>query len=905
MSISLATTPETRSYQMAPDQALEAFQSNRSGLSVQDVESRLRQYGRNELTARRKVHPSIVFLRQFLNPLVYVLLGAVVIKIMVGGYLDAGVIGAVLVMMATIGYFQETRAEAAMEALMKLAAPKARVRRSDEVNQVPAEEIVPGDILALEAGDKVPADARLLNASNLAVNESLLTGESMPVDKHTDTLSGEVPVADRKNMMHMGTTVTYGRATAVVTHTGMQTEIGRIADAIKQVVPEPTPLQKGIARLGNTMIVVVLSVCALLVTVGLYRSIPAAEILLLAVAAAVSAIPEGLPAVVTVVLAVGMRLMAKRNVIIRRLVAVETLGSTTIICSDKTGTLTLNQMTVKRMFVADRWIEVTGDGYRPQGAFSVGGTLVKHLEDSLLNLHLRIGLLCNDAILSGALDTPVILGDPTEGALLVAAMKAGLHKESMEEKYPRLGEIPFQSEKQYMATLHANHGKRTAFVKGSPERMLALADYIQTQDGVVPLTDAERSAILDANRAMGTEAMRVMATGYVDCECDQVELREEHIRDKLVFVGLSGMSDPPRPEAIDAVRRCNQAGIRVAMITGDNKVTARSVADRLGLPQGDTVTGDEIQSMDEKALVSRIEKISVFARVEPLHKLRIVKAFRSRGHVVAMTGDGVNDAPALKAANIGVAMGLMGTDVAKEASDMVLADDNFASVVAAVEEGRAVFVRLRNVVFFLLTTCFGELLSLILVLLLLGKQPLLAIQILWVNLVTGTIMSIPLGLEPKVGDELDHPPRDPKVGVLFPGMLWRVGTLSATLAGAVFLVFRWVHAHGTLEEARTAAFCTMVTFEWFVAFNARSDEHTVFKLGLFTNRTMLLASGVAIALQLVVVYVPFAQHVFKTVPLTFGAWASILAVGFGIFLLETTRKRLFPKLFSRGKWRAA
>jgi len=477
-----------------------------------------------------------------------------------------------------------------------------------------------------------------------------------------------------------------------------------------------------------------------------------------------------------------------------------------------------------------------------------------------------------------------------------------MNKERLEDAFPRLSEIPFQSEKQYMATLHAVEGRRLAYVKGSPERLLAMSTRLLYGDGARDITEEDRNAVLEANAGLAAEAMRVMATAYVECACDHSEILEEHLLGGLVFVGLSGMSDPPRPEAIEAVDQCKKAGIRVVMITGDNRITARSVADKLGLAKGETVTGDQLTGMTDETLAGHIKSVSVFARIEPLHKLRIVQAFRAGGQVVAMNGDGVNDAPALKAANIGIVMGKMGTDVAKEASDVVLADDNFATIVAAVEEGRAIFGRLRNVTFFLLTTCFGELLALILSVLILGKAPLLAIHVLWVNLVTGTIMSIPLGLESKIGDELHHRPRDPRVGLLFPGMLYRVGFLAGALGIAVFLVFRWASQHMPLEEARTIAFTTMVTFEWFVVFNARSDEHSAFKLGFLSNRPLVWALLLAVCLQIGVVYLSPLQLVFKTVPLGLGAWMVVVAAGTGVFLIETVRKIAVPRLFSRGKW---
>jgi Ca2+-transporting ATPase len=627
------------------------------------------------------------------------------------------------------------------------------------------------------------------------------------------------------------------------------------------------------------------------------------DVFLLAVAAAVSAIPEGLPAVVTVVLAVGMRIMARRNAIIRKLVAVETLGAATVICSDKTGTLTLNEMTVQRLYVDGEWIEVTGEGYVPRGEFLRDTQVVSPESEPALAMLLRIGALCNDALLTGEDEECCdIFGDPTEGALLVAAGKAGMNKERLEKTFPRLDEIPFQSEKQYMATLHPRDGGRVVYVKGAVEKLLSLSKYLRKEDTVVPMTETNAATIMQANTAMAEQAMRVIATAYFDLPNDIQELRDQDIRGNLVFVGLMGMADPPRIETKEAVRLCQQAGIRVVMITGDHKVTAEAIARQLNLPPGEAITSAELREMSDEELSGRIEKISVFARIEPLHKLRIVKALKSCGHVVAMTGDGVNDAPALKAADIGIAMGITGTDVAKEGSDMILADDNFTSVVAAVEEGRVIFNRLRKVIFFLLSTNLGELLALMLTIFFVGRAPLLAVQIIWVNLVTDTAAAVPLGLEPKVGDELKQPPRHPNVGLIFPGLVMRIFFLATLMGVGIFLIFNWAQSRMSLEEARTLAFCSMVAFEWFRAFNARSDEYTVFKLGILRNRWLLMSISVAIALQMAVIYVPFLQVAFRTVPLGLDRWGIALLAGGSLFVVEELRKVLFPRLFTLGRW---
>ncbi len=897
-------------HNLTADDTLSALDSRRDGLTSAEAAAGLARHGPNRLVGKKKTSPLVVFLRQFLSPLIYILLAAVVVSFIVDEEpYGAWVILAVLFVNAIIGFVQETRAEKAMEALIQMAAPKARVRRDGRVQMLAATEIVPGDIVTIEAGDKVPADARLVAVSNLKVNESALTGESMPVDKSSApvdaaaTATAVAAIADRLNIVHMGTIVTYGRATAVVTETGMNTEIGRIATAMQAVEEAPTPLQRSISKLSNYVIVLFLAACGLLVVVGLVRGMDWLEVFLLAVAAAVSAIPEGLPAVVTVVLAVGMRFMARRNAIIRKLVAVETLGSATVICSDKTGTLTLNEMTVRRLYLGGRLIEVGGEGYDPSGDFSQDGRILDPADDSELVTMLRAGALCNDASLTT--DPDGIFGDPTEGALVVAAAKAGLTREDLESASPRLDEIPFESEHLYMATLHGGDGVRTIYIKGAVERLLPLSRHLLKGGEVKPLGETDAAAIAEANTAMASEAMRVIAVAYKEVPETLDKLTEDTLEQGLVFVGLAGMADPPRDEARQAIALCRGAGIKVIMITGDNRITAESVARQLELPPGRAVTGPELAAMTDEELAGAVEDVSVFARIEPLHKLRIVNALKAHGHVVAMTGDGVNDALALRAADIGVAMGITGTDVAKEASDVVLTDDNFASVVAAVEEGRAIFNRLRGVIFFLLSTNLGELLALILSVLFVSKAPLLAVQIIWVNLVTDTLPAIPLGLEPRAGDEIKHPPRDPRVGLIYPGLIFRIVFLAVQMGVGLFLIFNWAESRMPIEEARTLAFCSMSAFELFRAFNARSDEHTVFSLGVFRNRWLVYATLLAIGLQLMVVYVPFFQTAFGAVPIGLDLWGIALLAGGSMFAIEETRKKLFPRLFSLGKWRPA
>jgi P-type Ca2+ transporter type 2C len=906
---------KTAWHSVTQEQVLSKVGSQLSGLTQQEATERLAQYGLNELIGKKKTPLIVVFLRQFLSPLIYVLLAAGIISLVSqvftgeAHYIDAIVIFGVIILNAVMGTLQESQAERAMEALLSMAAPKAKVRRDGNIETIPAREIVPGDIILFEAGDRVPADARLLESVNLKVNESALTGESVPVEKQLAPLAEDATIPERVNMLFASTIVTAGRAIGVAVLTGMKTEIGKIATGLEEVKQEDTPLQRNIKRLSKYLVFVFLGVSALLVIVGHLQGLRLFDLFMLAIAAAVASIPEGLPAVVTVVLAIGMRAMARRNSIIRKLVAVETLGSTTVICSDKTGTLTLNQMTVRRIFTNGNYIEVTGEGYDPKGQFTQDGKTINPAEDKQIVLLLRAGALCNDASLTRTDEKHGIFGDPTEGALVVAAAKAGLNKTDLETAYPREDELPFASEKQYMvtlhymATLHAEAGQKTAYVKGSAEKILSYSKYILKNGQVAGITESDRSEITRAVMDMGNNALRVIAIAYRDFPQKSTRLSEEEIQDDLIFVGLAGMADPPRHEAKEAIALCKQAGIKVKMITGDNKITAESVARQVGLTQGKAITGAELQKMSDDELAAEIENISVFARIEPLHKMRIVKALKANGEIVAMTGDGINDAPALKAADIGIAMGITGTDVAKEASDMVLADDNFASVVSAVDEGRAIFNRLRNVLFYTLNTNLSELVALILAMIFVGQSPLLAVQILWVNLVTDTAGDIPLGMEPKFGDELKQPPRHPSIGLMYPGLLVRIAVMAILIGLGTFLIFRWAELRMSIEEARTVAFCAIVAFEWLMAFSARSDEYTIFRLGVFRNRALIVSIGVAILLQIAVVYVPFLQIAFKTFPLTLSDWGIVVLAAGGLFALEEIRKATFPRLYSFGKYK--
>jgi P-type Ca2+ transporter type 2C len=889
-------------YNFISDAVFEELESRPGGLTFEEAKERLNHFGPNKLEGKKKASVIVIFFRQFLNPIVYILVAAASIKAFVKGPFDAMAIVGVLFFMAIVGFVQEFRAEKAMNALLKLASPKTKVRRNSTIEVIEAADIVPGDIIILDAGDKIPADSRLIETANLKVNEASLTGESLPVEKNVLPIDGEAALAERKNMVYTGTAVVYGRGTAVVTATGMQTEIGKVASALLSVKEEKTSLQKSIDKLGKSLLWIILCVCILLVILGFWKNLKPVDVFMMAVAAAVAAIPEGLPAVVTVLLAAGMQRMARHNAIIRKLIAVETLGSTTVICTDKTGTLTLNEMTVRKIYTDGKYFDITGQGYQPKGEIQDDGCVIFRDQVPSIQQLLQIGLLCNDSTLSSKNDSYGIIGDPTEGALVVAATKAGMTKEDFTAKYPRIGEIPFQSEKQFMVTMHQRGDSRVIYVKGSLEKIMPMAGFYLNSGKIEPLMESVRKSFFDAADNMARDAMRVLTFAYMEYPEGAGKLSEDSISGHLVLVGLCGMIDPPREEAKQAIAICKQGGIKVVMATGDNPVTGQAIGNALGLEGRLQLTGKSLNEISDSALEEKVEQVSVFARIEPLHKLRIVQAFKRLGHIVAMTGDGVNDAPALEAADIGVSMGITGTDVAKEASDMILADDNFASIVTAVEEGRAIFNRLRNVIFFLMVTCFGELLTLLLGILFLGQAPLVPMQILWINLVTGALIAIPLGLEPRVGDELSYPPRNPRVGLIFPGMLIRIAVLAGFLGAGAFLIFYWTLRHYEIHEARTMTFCSIVIFEWLVAFNARSDVHTIFKLGILKNRWLVLAVLTGVLLQSAVIYLPFMHRPLDTVALRWFEWTIALIPGLFIFVFETFRKIVAPKLYTIEKW---
>jgi Ca2+-transporting ATPase len=873
-------------YLKSVEETLLSFHSSKHGLSDQEAAKRLSRAGLNRLEGRQGRFGWTIFGRQFINPLILVLILASIVKFLTANMIECAVLVVTILCMALVGFVQEMKAEKAIDALKQLSAHKCKVKRSGKILVISSENLVPGDIIFLEMGDKIPADARIIESKNLKINESMLNGESLPVEKTNERMAEEQGLADRKNMLYAGSVVSYGKGIAVVVDTGMFTEIGKIAESLKWIKQGKTTLERNVQSIGRSMLLLICVSILIFIGVSFYRGLTIIDVFFLGVAAAVSAVPEGLPIAFTVTLATGMHMMAKRNAIIRKLVAVETLGSTTIVCSDKTGTLTLNQMQVVKICSSEKMI-----------------SFKEYDESPLFSKILEIGTLCNDALISTDEKECEIVGDPTEGALLEAAAKVGIEQTSLTDKFPRIGEIPFTSESLYMATLHTSEYSRKIYVKGAPEKILSMCNFALTAAGETPLDTPLLQQIEKMVEEMTKDALRTIAVAYAEVSHSSGSLTEEMLKRKLVFAGVFGMIDPPREEAVHAVSLCKDAGIRVIMITGDHPWTAAAIAKEIGLTTSKVITGKELHRMSDKDLSVLLSNASVFARVEPAQKLRIVKALQAEGHIVAMTGDGVNDAPALEIADIGIAMGLSGTDVAKEAADMVLADDHFDTIVAAVEEGRRIFSRLRNVCGFLLTTCIGELLGLILSVFFIGLAPLTPLQILWLNLISGSLIAIPLGFEPNTGNEMKRPPRSPKSQLLYEGMLYRILFFVILLGVSLFLIFQYAYTNISLDRARTMVLTSVVIFEWFLAINMRSEELSLRKLGLFSNPSLIVAISCGIVLHLLVLYLPFFQDVFKTSPLTLLEWLFVSIPGALAFFLETARKELFPHLFSKGRWR--
>ncbi len=871
----------------------ELLEITTAGLTKEDVTKRLAKHGKNRLPEPRQQGLLLRLAYQFHNVLIYVLIVASTVTALLGHWVDAGVILAVVMVNAVIGFVQEGKAENALRAIRKMLSPNAMVIREGRQMLIQAEELVPGDIVLLQPGDKVPADLRLFQVKGLQIQESVLTGESMAVEKNTDPVTRETAIGDRRCMAYSGTLVTHGQASGIVVATGAQTEIGRISTLVSEVEPVTTPLLRQMAQFSRWLTLAILGIAIITFAFGvLLRNYAMADMFLAAVSLAVAAIPEGLPAIMSITLAIGVQRMARRNAIIRRLPAVETLGAVTVICSDKTGTLTRNEMTVRSIATATHLFELEGTGYNPHGAILLSDRDILAQQQSSLQEVVRAAVLCNDASLEQRNSEWLVHGDPMEGALLVAGLKAGLDIEAETKQYPRTDLIPFESEHRFMATLHHSHaGNAFIFLKGAPERVLEMCAYQRTDNGDQPLN---RDYWLKRVEKMAQQGQRVLAIAVKPVSYEQIELQFSDVENGLIMLGMFGFLDPPREEAIEAVQTCHRAGIRVKMITGDHGATALAIARQLKLNNTDEVlTGQQLDLMNEDQLRQRVQSVDVYARVNPEHKLLLVKLLQEQGLIVAMTGDGVNDAPALKRANVGTAMGRNGTEAAKEAAEMVLADDNFASIAHAVEEGRTVYDNLKKAIIFILPTNGGEAL-IILAAILFGfhQLPLTPVQILWVNMVTAVTLALSLAFEPPEQNVMQRPPRNAHEPILTAYLIWRVAFVSVILMSGTFGLFLWDMQQGhSIEHARTVAVNTLVMFEIFYLFNSRYVTASVFKRGgLSGNPYVLIAIGLLLIFQLGFTYLAPLQSLFGTAAIDLTIWLRILFISSSVLFLVELEK---------------
>ena len=868
-------------YQKTEKEVFEELNTSEKGLSQAEAEHRLQEYGPNAIEEAAKIHPLQILARQFKSPLVWILIVAMIISLVVKEYTDFYVILAIVILNAILGFIQEYKAEEAIAALKKMISLKAIVIRNGVQKEIDATELVPGDLLILETGEKIAADARLIEMINIETQEAALTGESVPVKKSITFFKKDLAVADRTNMIFSSTIITKGRGKAIVTATGMKTEIGKIAKLIKEAVPEATPLQKKLAHLSEFLGIAVIAIALIVFGAGVFYGNPMFDMFLAAVALAVAAIPEGLPAVVTASLAMGVKRMASRNALVRKLPSVETLGACTVICSDKTGTLTHNEMTVKKIYANDEVIEVSGSGYAPEGRFSRNPDQFKKL--------LLAGLLNNNASLKKEDGTWEVIGDPTEAALLTSAKKANLDVEDLQLRCKRAGEIEFTSERKRMTTVNKVGTKYIAHTKGAPEVVLSLCNRMLIDGKIVRISRQQKEKILEKNEEFAKNALRVLGFAYKEVEG---KVKTSDIEHNMIFLGLQAMIDPPRTEAKEAIQKCATEGIKVVMITGDHKTTAIAIARELGL-KGKAITGldlDKLENFEEM-----VEEIVVYARVNPAHKMKIIEALKKKKHIVAMTGDGVNDAPALKKADIGIAMGITGTDVAKEASDMILADDNFASIVNAVEEGRKIFDNIKKFVEYLLSSNMGEVLTIFIGILLHMPLPLIAIQILWINLVTDGAPALALSAEPAEPRLMRRAPRKVEekivnkrrgIMIFFIGIIMMLGTLG---------IFQWYNPEVSLAYAQTMAFTTLMMYQMFNVLNQRSEDYSIFSIGIFTNKYLWFAIALSVGLQVAVVHIPFMNSIFSTVSIRAIDWLYTILISSSVLIFGEIVK-LFRKV---------
>lgn len=873
-----------------------------SGLSNKEAAERLARYGKNELEAQTKKSFISKLIAQFADFLIVILLIAAGISAFVGEREDAFVILAIVIINAILGIYQEGKAEKSVEALQKLSAPNAKVIREGDLLTLPASEIVPGDVVVLEAGDIIPADIRLLESSNMKVEEASLTGESVPVEKDAKAqIVGSVGIGDRHNMGFSSTIVTYGRGRGVVIGTGHDTEIGNIATKIQTYDDEETPLQTKLNQLGKVLGTLTIMICIIVFVVGFLQGRQVLKMLLTSISLAVAAIPEGLPAIVTIVLSIGMNRMAGKNAIVKKLLAVETLGATSVICSDKTGTLTQNEMTVVKAFVDDKILDVEGGGYDPFGDVKLDGKKINI--NSLPNLRnlVSIGSLANDAQLSNASGSYKIIGDPTEGAIITFAGKLGQTAEQLNMIYPRVEELPFDSLRKMMTTFHSNYinGKVVSFTKGAPDIVISKCTKVALNGKIVDFTKDLKDKVLAVNTKFARSALRVLSMAYKVWNEVPQHPSFEIVENDMIFVGLVGMIDPARPEVKESIKLCKQAGIETVMITGDYKETAYAIAKDLGMVESESqaMMGEELDKYSDKELREVVKKTKVYARVSPEHKVKIVTALKENGQITSMTGDGVNDALALKKADIGVAMGITGTDVAKNTAEVILTDDNFATIVNAVEEGRIIFSNIKKFVFFLLSCNIGEILLVFVSILIGWEVPLVPIQLLWLNLVTDSFPAMALGVENAEPGIMSQPPRDTKEPILDKSMMGGIVFQAIAIAFASLLSYYWAArmygiGHG-LVHVRTVVFTTLITAELFRAFSSRSQDYTLFKIGLFSNVRMIQAVMVSFLLTVAVIYIPVLNEIFDVMPLTLHDWEIVLTYSFIPMLVGELYKDLF------------
>jgi Ca2+-transporting ATPase len=870
------------------------------GLNDREAELRLNKYGSNELKEEKGTTFLSKLVAQFSDFLVLILIGAAIVSMAMGESRDAIVILVVVVINALLGIYQEGKAEKALDALKKMTSPDAKVIRAGKTVIIPAHTLTPGDIVLLDAGNIVPADLRLIESSNLRIEEASLTGESVPVEKKASEVhEGEAPLGDRHNMAYMSTIVTSGRGKGVVVGTGHDSEIGKIATMIQSLDDEATLLQRRLNQLGKMLGTATIGICAIVFGIGILQGREIFEMLMIAISLAVAAIPEGLPAIVTIVLAIGMNRMVKRHAIVKKLLAVETLGCTTVICSDKTGTLTQNEMTVTKIYVNNRKIDITGTGYEPKGEFKIDENGVSEDLFDNLNTLLSIGILANDARLEKIDGMYKIIGDPTEGALVTLAGKADITCEDINKLFPRIEEIPFDSGRKMMTTFHKNFVPQriVSFTKGAPDIIISNCGFIKDGDEILPFTYDMKKEVLGVNSGFAKDALRVLAFAYREYEELPDDINPDSIETNMIFVGLAGMIDPPRPEVKEAIKLCKQAGINTVMITGDFRDTALAIAKSLGMAETEdqTMTGAEINNISDEELKEAVKRIRVFARVSPEHKVRIVSALKTNGNIAAMTGDGINDAPALKRSDIGVSMGITGTDVAKKTADLILTDDNFASIVSAVEEGRVIFDNVRKFVYFLLSCNIGEIFLVFVSILLNLPVPLIPIQLLWLNLVTDSFPALALGVEKGDPNIMNQKPRNPDEPILNRRMIIGIVLQSIAVAIASFSAYWWgINRYGmnNILEARTIAFATLILSELLMVFSTRSSRYTALEIGIFSNKKLVQGVSLSFLLMLAVIYIPFLNPIFGTFPLGLSEWKIILPLAF-IPLLPGEITKLF------------